>query len=88
MILDDKQLRDMKKCQTAPNCNGCSVQGNICDFDVEHLLDTLEHKQTENDKKEIAYMKQVHELEKEVERLENIEQELTDLKNHYKSKIL
>ena len=45
-------------------------------------------KQEENDKKEIAYMKQVHELEKEVERLENIEQELTDLKNHYKSKIL
>ena len=57
-------------------------------FYLEKTKRDKSEQQEENDKKEIAYMKQVHELEKEVERLENIEQELTDLKNHYKSKIL
>jgi len=72
MILDKNELEEIKKYTSQYN-----------DF-----IETIQEAQEEFDTKEIAYMKQVHELEKEVERLENIEQELTDLKNHYKSKIL
>ena len=72
MILDKNELEEIKKYTSQYN-----------DF-----IETIQEAQEEYDIKEIAYMKQVHELEKEVERLENIEQELTDLKNHYKSKIL
>jgi len=70
MILDKNELEEIKKYTSQYN-----------DF-----IETIQEAQEEFDTKEIAYMKQVHELEKEVERLENIEQELTDLKNHYKSK--
>jgi len=71
MILDKNELEEIKKYTSQYN-----------DF-----IETIQEAQEEFDTKEIAYMKQVHELEKEVERLENIEQELTDLKNHYKSKV-
>ena len=91
MILDDRQLKAVRSDYESKDIEDydllydCRSGRWINSYD---LLETLEHNQSEYDKKEIAYMKQIHELEKEVERLENIEQELTDLKNHYKSKIL
>ena len=69
------------------NLGGSGMKLNKEWYSQDELHQALNYKEEKSNKKEIAYMKQVHELEKEVERLENIEQELTDLKNHYKSKV-
>jgi len=86
MILNDEELEIMSKCAEKKYCSDCEINSDRdCTGDACH---TTIHNKKEFDIKEIAYMKQVHNLEKEVESLKNIEQELTDLKNHYKSKIL
>jgi len=49
------------------------------------FIETIEEAQTDYDTKEIAYMKQVRELEKEVGRLEKVEESLYKLLESYRS---
>ena len=79
MILDDKQLKavrsdyESKEIEDYDLLYDCGSGRWINSYD---LLETLEHNQTEYDKKEIAYMKQVRELELEVVEAERIKKYL------------